>query len=544
MRTRFAALGLAAAMASGIAACNDDAFLTEVPRDFVGPENFYRNAGDALAALNSVYATFINGTGDSLYGRNLPMLVEYPTEAVTSGRLGGTNERSLPDNFALKPNHAYIESVWKYSYFAINRANAVTDNVPGINMDVALRTRIVGEAKFLRALHYFNVVRLFGAPNTRLPLRLKETRSLDEVNAQLATPSEIYAAIVTDLKDAITALPKKSAYTGADYGRASVGAARTLLGKVYLQRGGTGVGAAADFDSARTYLRQVVDTAEYSLVGNVMTLWDFYGGTVVEKNSEVIFDIQNTRAPGLGGRMSSHMAPNATFPYLGAVTNGSVAAELNFFNSYAANDARRNATWLLSWNQGGTANTWTQTSNAAYASQVPFPRKYLDILMTATGAEEPNYVLLRYADVLLMLAEAINEVSGPTAEAIGYVNQVRARAGIAGVPTTGMTAAQFKDSIFLERRKELVLEGHGHFDSQRHWNWAKARIEANLVLGRSANNATNGTGGNRYPRPSPDSPCVGTPGVCTLTDKYKFYPIPQRAIDVSGGILEQNPLWK
>src|SRR5439155_10725116 len=98
-------------------------------------------------------------------------------------------------------------------------------------------------------------------------------------------------------------------------------------------------------------------------------------------------------------------------------------------------------------------------ANNAYASNTPFPRKFLDRLMPSVGAEEPNFVVLRYADVLLMLAEAINERSGPTPEAVGLVNQVRARAGIPNVPGT-VTAAQFKDSIFMERRWELVLEGH------------------------------------------------------------------------------------
>src|SRR5258705_13723160 len=108
MRKRFAAKGIVAAVFAAVFACNDNKFLTEQPHDFVGPDQFYRNAGDALAALSSVYAAFINGSGDNYYGRNFVMLVEYPTEAVTSGRLGGTNERSLPDNYALKPNHAYI----------------------------------------------------------------------------------------------------------------------------------------------------------------------------------------------------------------------------------------------------------------------------------------------------------------------------------------------------------------------------------------------------------------------------------------------------
>jgi len=557
MRIRHASLGLVAVTFAGLIACNDDAFLTESPSNFVSPEQFYRNAGDATAAVNSVYAAFINGSGDNYYGRNFFMLVEYPTEAVTAGRLSGTNERSLPDNFAYLPNHSYIESVWTSAYNAINRANSVLDNVPGITMDANLKTRILAEAKFLRALHYFNLVRLFGD----VPIRTTETKNLESLQITKSTAAQVYTQIVTDLKDAIAGLPQKSAYTGSDIGRATLGAARTLLGKVYLQRAatvttaGVAIGAPVDYDSAQTYLNLVVNEPapnNYALVPNVMTLWDFYGGTVSESNTEVIFDIQNTRAPGVGGRISSHMAPNATAPALGASTNGSVAAELNFYSSYLVADARRNATWLTSWTStNGTVNTWqpppaavNTAGNNAYASNTPFPRKFLDKLMPSVGAEEPNFVVLRYADVLLMLAEAINERTGP-ATALTYINQVRTRAGIPNVPGA-VTQAQLRDSISLERRWELVLEGHGHFDSQRNWTWAKARIEANLVRGRSPtnNNLPDPTGGNRYPRSNSGSPCTGTgaASVCTLTMKFYYYPIPQRALDLNKTLV-QNPLW-
>src|SRR5437660_6366541 len=158
----------------GLGACNDNKFLTEVPYDFVGPQNFYKNAGDAMAAVNGVYASFINTSGDNYYGRNFVMLVEYPTEMVTT-YLSAANERSLVDNYTFTPSHSYIYSSWQSAYAAINRANAVIARVPAIDMDATLRARIVGEAKFLRATHYFNLVRLFGG----VPIELEETTNLD-----------------------------------------------------------------------------------------------------------------------------------------------------------------------------------------------------------------------------------------------------------------------------------------------------------------------------------------------------------------------------
>ena len=337
----------------------------------------------------------------------------------------------------------------------------------------------------------------------------------------------MYTQIENDLKDAIAVLPPAKAYTGADIGRASRGAAKTLLAKMYLQRAGTGVGSAADWQNALTYARQVQSDGDYSLVADYKTLFDFYGGTVNERNSEVIFDIECIRANGLGGRISSHMAANATAPFLGAATNGSFEAESIWYHSFRADDKRRDGTFLLSWNKAGTTVTWNeaQTASQPYASETPFPRKFLDPLMTGTSAEEPNYIVLRYAEVLLMIAESANEVAnGPTAEAYTAVNAIRARAGIPSM-TAGLGHDVFRDSVFNERRWELSLEGpNGYFDSQRNWTWAKARIEQSMKLARSSS--------SKFPKAN-NSP---------IADKYKLMPIPQRALDLNP-LLKQNPGW-
>src|ERR1041385_7764427 len=226
MQTRMKIVAALGAL-TAVLACNDKQFLTEQPFDFIGPTNFYKNGGDALAAINGVYADFINSTGDNYYGRNFVMLVEHPTEMWTS-RLSATNERSQPDNYSIPVNHAYVQSVWQSAYDAINRANSVLDNVPKIDMDTALRSRILGEAKFLRATHYFNLVRMFGG----VPIKLHATQGLDSLTIPRNTPQEVYALIEQDLKDAIAVLPPAKSYTGSDVGRASRGAAKTLLSKV------------------------------------------------------------------------------------------------------------------------------------------------------------------------------------------------------------------------------------------------------------------------------------------------------------------------
>jgi len=505
-------------------ACNDKKFLTEQPFDFIGPTNFYHNSGDALAAINGVYADFINSTGDDYYGRNFVMLAEHTTEMWTS-RLSATNERSQPDVYAIPLSHAYVQSVWSAAFDAVNRANSVLDHVPSIEMDATLRDRIIGEAKFLRATHYFNLVRMFGG----VPLKLHETVGLDSLARPRNTAQEVYAQIEQDLKEAIPVLPSSKSYTGNDIGRASRGAAKTLLAKVYLQRAGTAVGPAADWASALAMAKQVQSDGDYSLVADYKTLFDFIGGTINERNNEVIFAIENIRAPGLGGRIGSHVAANATVPFLGASTNGSFEAESIFFASFRTDDKRRDGTFVLSWNRGGTVVNYVPNNAATspYASETPFPRKFLDPQMTGTGAEEPNYIVLRYAEVLLMIAEAANEVSnGPTAEAYTAVNAVRARAGIPNL-APGLSHDVFRDSVFNERRWELSLEGpNGYFDSQRNWTWAKARIEQSMKFARSNS--------SKFPKAN------NTP----INDKYKLMPIPQRALDLNPALRgHQNPGW-
>ena len=539
MRHRTRALALLAAAGVAAAGCKDD-FLTEVPYSFVAPENLYTSADGALAALSGAYAAFQArvpelGISDvDYYGRQYWMLTEYPTETVTL-RLGVTNERTMPDVFAVTPGHNYVNGVWRAAFHAVNRANSVIDNVPGItNMDATLRDRVVGEAKFLRAYHYFNLVRLFGG----VPLFLEETRSLADIQKPRASQAEVYQAIIQDLTEAAPVLPAK--YTGKDVGRATSGAARALLAKVQLQYGAVGGGGAQAFVAAEAAARQVVTTGGYSLLPSYASVFD----QTNENNAEVIFDIQNTRTPGAGGYMCDQFAPRPApsqtdFPYCDS-QNPSFGPEWPFFYSYHPTDTRKAGTWLLTYTKkSGTTVTWDSTALAvtAYGQFAPSPNKYMDKTPGAQdGAEEPNFILIRYADVLLSLAEAINENAGPTAEAYGLVNQVRARANVPPL-TPGLAKQAFKDSLFLQRRFELAMEGHGMFDSQRNWSWAKARIEQYSTTAARAF-------WNR-PRPASCGSCLARDSsvpkvLLVLDDNDRFYPIPQAAIDVNPN-LTQNP---
>ena len=538
MKTRIrATLLIAGFLATG--ACQD---LTEVPSDFVAPENFYKNGDDAVAAVNAAYATFVNlpSSSDAYVGRNFFMLVEYPTEYVTS-RLSAGNERSWMGAFAPQFNstHAYIEGYWKAAYAGINRANAVIGRVPGIaNMDSTRRNRAVGEAKFLRALHYYWLAGMFGG----VPLKLDETTTISGEGMPRATVEETYAQIEKDLTEAAAVLPPS--WGTADYGRATRGAALTLLGKAHLQ-------SAAQFGVTANYPKAVeafrtVQTLGYGLVTGPQyrTLFD---GTN-ERANEIIWSMQHVRVEGLGGRLSQWAAPVVSPAlYTGGTQQNQFQAERPFYDSYATTDVRKDGTWLTTFTVGTRTVNWAWTSGIQNASQYgstgPAVRKYLDFSAPANSAEQPDYVILRYADVLLSLAEAINAVSGPTAEAIGYVNQVRQRAGIGALPTTGFTAATFKDAIMLERKYEFAMELHGVFDMRRHWDWNKARLEANFARARPT--TAGGTNINASPFTSSVEKCTATPSsVCFLPidAKWKLYPIPADAILLNPALV-QNPGW-
>jgi starch-binding outer membrane protein, SusD/RagB family len=537
MKNRLRATVMLSALLT-VGACKD---LTEVPSDFVAPENFYQNQADALAAVNAAYASFVTLqsplSSDWYAGRNFWMLVEYPTEYATS-RLSAANERSLIGTFHAQFNatHQYLEGYWKAAYAGINRANTVIARVPNIeNMDATRRDQVIAEAKFLRALHYYWLAGMFGG----VPLKLDETQSISGEGLPRATVEETYAQIEKDLTEAAAALPQS--WPSTDYGRATRGAALTLLGKAYLQSAGQH-GITANYAKAVSTFQQV-QTLGYSLVSGAQyrTLFD---GTN-ERAAEIIWSLQHVRADGLGGQMTEWFTPIVSPVVSSAGQQNQFQAERPFYDSYAATDVRKDATWLTSFVNAGVTKTWAWTSGiqtaANYGSTGPPVRKYIDWGAPDDGAEAPDYVILRYADVLLSLAEALNATGGG-AEALTLLNQVRARAGLTAL-AAGMTQTQLRDAIFLERKYEFAMELHGVFDMRRNWEWAKARVEGHMRLARPT--SAGGTNINANPFSSSVEKCSVTPSsVCfnPIDDKWKLYPIPAQAIALNPQ-LTQNPGW-
>lgn len=357
------------------------------------------------------------------------------------------------DKFILNNDADILIGTWRNYYKVINRANTILAKISdATTAAVPNKDRYTGEAKFLRALAYFNLVRIFGdVPMVTTVLTVDETYKVPRGKVD-----KIYDnVIVPDLADAEGKLPLK--YTGTDIGRATKGAAKSLLGKVYLTR--------HDFAKAETKLQEVT-TLGYSLLPNYKDLFDY---TKDEHHSEYIFDIEYEEGISEGSIFTTQFSLSfqgggalanimASYYGLPAAGGGDQGCPTDFlFNNYDPNDTRKD----ISVAKGLTVNgVYTAISPTGIGS---FTLKYMAPMAKANDSRA-NWKVIRYADVLLMYAEALNE-NGKTTEALTYLNMVRKRAKVPEY--SGLTKDDTREKIYLERRFEFYLEGQRWFDLVR-----------------------------------------------------------------------------
>jgi hypothetical protein len=354
------------------------------------------------------------------------------------------------NNFIVNSNTPILNTSWLAYYQIIFRANTVLSKLEAADPKVITnKDRHIGEARFLRALAYFDLVRLFGdIPLISAPISAAEatTKGRDKVDV-------IYSdLIIKDLLDAESKLPAK--YTGADVGRATKGAAKALLGKAYLTH--------KEFAKAEAKLLELT-TMGYSLLANYNDLFDY---TKDEHNAEYIFDIEyQDGGLGLGSSFTNIFTPNQS-PLLNVYSikgaggqNGSPTEGL--FSLYESTDQRR----AISVNKvadgiidkNGIKIPMTPIDATTYT------KKYMTSDPNANESKA-NWKVIRYADVLLMYAESMNE-NGKTSEALTVLNQIRTRAGASKY--SNLAQGDLRDKIYLERRLEFYLEGQRWFDLVR-----------------------------------------------------------------------------
>ncbi len=354
------------------------------------------------------------------------------------------------NNFFVNSNMGVLHSSWLNYYVIINRSNILLSQIEAADVSIVKnKERHIGEAKFLRALAYFDLVRIFGdVPMVTTPITVEESSVKRRDNVDM-----IYdEVIIRDLQDAENKLPEK--YSGSNVGRATKGAAKALLGKVYLTR--------KQFINAEAKLQEVT-TMNYALLKKYNDLFDF---TKEEHHSEYIFDIEYTGGGlALGSSFSNKFVPNMSqiinfFRLKGSGgQQGSPTAKI--FDLYDPKDLRKSIS-IAKIADGLT------DENGKFIPMTPidlttYTKKYVTPLENANDSPA-NWKVIRFADILLMYAEALNE-NGKTNEALGYLNQVRNRAGLEGY--LDLTQEDTREKIYLERRFEFYLEGHRWFDLVR-----------------------------------------------------------------------------
>lgn len=473
----FVAIGLT------FGSCKKD-FLELKPISSVTTDNFYQNANDIKNALNGIYAS-LQLAGITINNYVFGDIRSDDTQPVASGSVTDQDEFH---RFYIRTTNPFILARWNDSYRGISRCNAVLERIGAIAMDDAVKNRTIAETKFIRALIYFNLVRSFGD----VPLVITEIKDPDAGymygrNAK----TEVYAEIEKDLSEAASVLPVS--YTGADIGRITQGASKALLGKVYLTE--------KKYTEAVAKLKEVISSGAYNILPNYPDVF-----SVTNKNNkESVFEVQ-FKAGGVGegnpwpNSFSPENSGNAVIPFGG---DGNNQPTNDMVQSYEANDKRKAFSLATSY-----VNASGQT--------IPynFVKKYYDV--PATKNDNGNNIpVIRYADVILMYAEALNELGyNPAGEAMIYLNQIRNRAGLGNKTAADIPSQQaFRLAMEQERRVELAFEGHRWYDL--------VRTDRAITVMNSKKTLFN--------------------LVKTLTQDDLLFPIPQSQIDINKTKITQNP---
>lgn len=401
---------------------------------------FYKSASDFEQAVIGAYSSLGNLYHSGNFFFLLTDIRSDNTSVYVPGGAAGPLSKSEYDDFTLTSNNEHLLGYWNVSYSLIQKTNDIITFLEGADIDAAKKNQYKGEAEVLRAIAYFNLVRLYGG----VPLVLARFENIDESYQKgRNTVDEIYAQIITDLKDAETLLVTNR-NSGDQSGRADKGIALSLLGNVYLTQ--------QKFSEAAVEFKKVIDMNEYSLLPNYADL--FAAGQ--QGNSETIW--QAYYIAGVSGLGSSFPNYSAPLNSEGVLIQTGLAFGWNqptsdIENAYDANDVRK-----ASIGDGFTKD--------AIFYPYKFIRNYVDESAgTGDGNSGKDWYILRYADVLLMYAEAVNEAEGP-ANAYGSINLVRDRAGLVPL-SSGMSKEEFRNAVYLEERRESPFEGHRWFDLVR-----------------------------------------------------------------------------
>lgn len=476
-----------AGLAFALSACQDA--VTELkPLSTLTEANFYQSSDDMERAVIGVYSSY-----QSRMARDWT-LFEMPSDHLHMSAYRHIGGLEAMNNLDFQPENDIIRNFWQATYNGIFRANAVLKYLDFPDDYAASeKERLEGEAKFMRALFYFDLVRAFGGvPKVTTLLSVDQAKATPRVSED-----EIYALIVSDLKDAISKLPSPGEIAR---GRANRGAATALLGKVYVYL--------EDWQNALIYLNMVSDYP-YALEADFGSLWTLEN----ENNEEVIFAIKYLE------NVNGHLLSSDFIPYFGVEGvsgSGLETADLSWslHKKFEDGDTRKAATITEYWRAPGSTKDpeWRP-----YVSKYAVPHSG----RTSSGLDLP---VLRYADIILLKAETLYHLNQPE-EALTELNKIRTRAfgdtshnyQLADIVTLDL----FIDKLLLERQLELALENQRWFDLVRTGRFIEELSEVEWAYNNTTQTAQVV---NLNPQPH-----------------HRYFPIPQHEIDQADpGVLAQN----
>jgi starch-binding outer membrane protein, SusD/RagB family len=464
--------------------------LDQEPLSQLTVENFYRSETEALAAVSAVYEILSTNDQYKAFGAVALALMEDHCYKATGASDGpGMSEIN---EFRLFPNNQYITGWYSSCYIGINRANTAIERIGNSAIREDAKKRLVAEAKFMRGLCYFHLVRLFG----EVPLILQAASKPESGGIAKSTEAEIWAQVEKDFAEAIPALPLK--VPAGEYGRAPKGAAQTFLAQALIWQ--------KKYAAARPLLEEVINSKTYSLVANFV---DNYL-EAKESGAEIVFPVT---FKDLGSGQFSGTNKNSFFiRYIGVRGTGNainaagrqagfgwLLATNKLLANYEMGDKRRDVTfWEENKVSPATAKPFKATAtgaNGRNATDVG-PMKWWWNVQGYDGTSGIDIPLIRYPDVLLLHAESVNEIEGPVAAAYASVNTVRKRAGLADLKA-GLSKADFFGAVMKERHVEFQFE-FGRW-------WDLARTQTAEAVFKNDPNKTNFNTAKNYKWPLPQS---------------------------------------
>jgi starch-binding outer membrane protein, SusD/RagB family len=473
--------------------------LDQTPISSATTETFFAIPNDFIQAANAIYNDLRS------YPDRQLNLSETRSDNLYAVSEGGVREWDPVNSFhKTLASNPYVSEAWRTNYNGIYRANVLLENLQtkgDIITDATLRKRLEGEARFLRAFYYFDLVRWFG----KVPLIKNPITASESLDIPKTPVSEVYDFIMADLDTAANYLP--ASYTGQDVGRATKYAAKGLLALVHMTRSGPTYGIEGpglelnEWDKALTLLNEIIASNQYQFLPDYASIFSYTN----ENNKEVLFDVQYISGGlGQGASFLWLLVPEGYFNSFGLPNQGGIyirPVSNDLLNSYEAGDKRKEFSIQPGYTFQGTSETRS------------FIKKYVDV--TKYGKDRTdwpiNFIVMRYTDILLMKAEAIlHGAAGTQADVDAIVTQVRQRAGLGSV--SNVTLPQLME----ERRREFVGEGLRWHDLVR-----SGLVETTIPAWIAEEDVQH--------------------QIQPFNKNYIIYPVPQSELDVRKGLYEQNP---